>query len=181
MNRKGYFFILDAFIAATIIAVSLVAIMQSDVAIDQRTKDYGQVDEIAQFLLNTRLEDLDNQYVKTLIANGNITNPRNTVIEQIDLFYYKAKYVCSTSSCSMINYNLSRDLLKNISEPLISQKYGYNYVIIDTSVNHSVYSRSLETKNASDFIVVNRRISYVRYNQTRTFLPHIVEFSLWIK
>ncbi len=181
MNRKGYFFILDAFIAATIIAVSLVAIMNSDVAVEQRTRDYGQVDEITQFFLDTRLEDLDNQYVKTLIANGNITNPRNTIMEQIDLFYYKAKYVCTTPGCSMINYNLSRDLLKNVSEPVISQKYGFNYVIMDTTINYSVYNRSLETRNASDFRVVNKRISYVRYNQTRTFLPHIVEFSLWIK
>lgn len=181
MNRKGYFFILDAFIAATIIAVSLVAIMQSDVAVEQRARDYGQADEITQFLLSTKLEDLDNQYVKKLIAEGNITNPRNTVMEQIDFFYYKARYVCSTPDCSMSNYDLSRDLLKNISEPLISQKYGYNYVIIDTSINYSVYNRSLETRNASDFRVFNKRISYVRYNQTRTFLPHIVEFSLWIK
>lgn len=181
MNRKGYFFILDAFIAATIIAVSLVAIMNSDVAVEQRTKDYGQVAEITQFFLDTRLEDLDNQYVKTLIANGNITNPRNTIMEQIDLFYYKAKYICTTHECSMINYNLSRDLLKNVSEPVISQKYGFDYVIMDNTINYSVYNRFLETRNASDFRVVNKRISYVRYNQTRIFLPHIVEFSLWIK
>ncbi|HGJ65162.1 TPA: hypothetical protein ENS27_07200 [bacterium] len=186
MKKKGYFFILDAFIAATIITVSLVTIMNSDVAVEQRTKEYSQVEGITLFLMDTKLEDLNNQYVKSLIANGNITDPRNSVMEQIDWFYYKAKYVCKTLDCSQINYNLSRDLLKNISEPVISQKYGFNYLIIDTSVNsiiynYSVYNRSLETRSASSFIVINKRISYVKYNQTAVFFPHIVEFSIWTK
>lgn len=181
MNRRGYFFILDAFIAATIIAISLVAIMNSDVAVEQRTKEYSQIDEITQFLMDTKLEDLDNQYVKTLIADGNITDPRNSIMEQVDLFYYKAKYVCSTLPCSTLNYNLSRNLLKNVSEPVISQKYGFNYVIMDTTINYSVHNRSLDTRDASNFRIVNKRISYVRYNQTKTFLPHIVEFSIWAR
>lgn len=182
LTKKGYFFILDAFIAATIIAVSLVAIMNSDVAVEQRTKDYTQSDAIVQFLLDTKMEDLDNQYVKDLIANGNITNPRNTVMEQIDAFYYKANYTCGSSmGCAIINYNLSTNLIRNISEPIISQKYGYSYVIMDGVRNYTVYNRSLGTKNASDFRVVTKRISYVRVNQTALFRPHIVEFSLWTK
>ncbi len=183
LTKKGYFFILDAFIAATIIAVSLVAILNSDVAVEQRTKDYAQADAIVQFLLDTKIEDIDNQYVKDLIANGNITNPRNTVMEQIDAFYYKANYTCSMLdfTCAGKNYNMSMNLLRNISEPIISQKYGYSYVIMDGVRNYTVYNRSLDTKNASDFRVVTKRISYVRLNHTALFRPHIVEFSLWTK
>lgn len=183
MNKRGYFFILDAFIAATIIVVSLVAIMNSDVAVEQRSKDYTQADAIVQFLLDTKIEDLDNSYVKSLIANGNITNTRNTLMEQIDLFYYKANYSClsSDAACQAKNYNLSTTLIRNISETIISQKYGYSYVIMDGVRNYTVYNRSPETRNNSDFRVVTKRISYAKLNQTALFRPHIVEFSIWVK
>lgn len=180
MQKRGYFFILDAFIAATVIAISLVVIMNSDVTFSQRSKEF-QIDEITSFLLNTKLEDIDNPYVRELIATGKIMNPRNNLMEQVDLFYYTAKYVCVSNQCSENNYNLSRDLLKNITEPLISQKYGYNYVILDGSQNYSVYNRSLNTKAKSNFVVVTKKISYVKYNSTHTFLPHVVEFSVWIR
>ncbi|GIU69497.1 MAG: hypothetical protein KatS3mg002_0733 [Candidatus Woesearchaeota archaeon] len=180
MLKKGYFFILDAFIAATVIAVSLAVILNSDVTISQRSKDF-QIDEVTSFLLSNKLEDIDNAYVKELISNRTITNPRNTLMEQIDLFYYTAKYVCTSNPCSEKNYNLSRDLLKNVTENLISQKYGYDYVIIDGSQKYTVYNRSSDTKSKSNFRVITKRISYVKYNTTHTFLPHIVEFSVWLK
>jgi hypothetical protein len=181
MNKKGYFFILDAFIASTIIAVSLVSIMNSDVAVGQRTNEYAQADAMTQFLLDTKLADLDNQYVKSLIADGTITNPRNTIMAQIDTFYYTAYYICNNASCRSININFSKTLLQNISEPIISQKYGYDYSIMDDSRNYSIYNRSGDTWSSSRFRVVTKRVSYAAINSTSVFKPHIVEFSLWIK
>src|SRR3989339_225927 len=177
MNKKGYFFILDAFLAATIIAFTLVAILSSDVAVSPRTSDYSQADAISKFLLDTKLEDIDNQMVKNLIANG-YGNPRNTVMEQIDTFYYIASKQTVVANKTYYQ-DLSRNLLKNVSEPIVSSKYGYNYVIHDVTLNYSVYNRSLETINLTDFRVVTKRIAYVRINQTAVFAPHIVEFTLW--
>jgi hypothetical protein len=156
--------------------------MNSDVAIGQRTSEYTQADVIMQFLLDTKLDDLDNEYVKTLIASGDIVNPRNTIMAQIDLFYYNANYACGTNvTCQSMNTDFSKNILMNISEPILSQKYGYNYVIMDGITNYSVYNRSWETRDSSTFRVVTKRISYVKFNQTVAFKPHIVEFSLWTK
>lgn len=179
MNKKGYFFILDAFLAATIIAFTLVAILGSDVTVSQRTSDFTQADAISKFLLDTKLEDIDNQMVKDLIANG-YGNPRSTVMEQIDTFYYISSK--QTDAAKKTYYqDLSRNLLKNVSEPIVSQKYGYVYIIHDVTANYTVYERSLSTFNSTNFRVVTKRIAYVRINQTAVFAPHIVEFSLWIK
>ena len=111
-HKKGYFFILDAFVAGTIIAFTLVAIMNSDVAVSKRATEYTQADAIVQFLLDTKIEDLDNQYVKSLMANGTITNARNSVMEQIDLFYYTSQV--SSGPDKLLYRNLSLNLLKNI-------------------------------------------------------------------
>lgn len=178
-SKKAYFFILDAFIAATIIFVSLAIILNSDVAVEQVAKDYTQPNEITNFLLDTKLEDIDNPYVKKLISDGNISNPRNTIVQQVDLFYYTAEYICSNPQCKSLNYNLSTNLLMNISEPLIPQKYGFEYVIIDNNKNYTVYSRNILSKNKSDFKIVTKRISYVKYNLTEIFMPHVVQFSVW--
>lgn len=180
MNRKGYFFILDAFIAATIIVISLVSILNSDVAVEHRSKDFSQADSITEFLLDTKMEDLDNEYVKALIADGNITNPRNTLIKQIDVFYYEYT-LCPDKNCENKYSDIMKNLFMNISESLVSQKYGYSYTIKTDLTNYIVYNRSLDTLSSSNFRVFTKRVSYAQINQTTIFMPHIVEFGLWTK
>ncbi|MGV8150188.1 MAG: hypothetical protein ACP5NV_00495 [Candidatus Woesearchaeota archaeon] len=179
--RKGYFFILDAFIAATILVVSLVFIFNSDVAISQRSRDYSQAETVANFLLDTKLEDLDNQYVENLIINGTISNPRNTIVQQLDIFYYNANYLCIDDECRDKYTILSENLFKNITSPIVSNKYGYSYTIRESSNNLTVYADSIASYNSSNFRLVTKRISYSLINETTIFAPHIVELALWQK
>ena len=182
MYKKGYFFILDAFIAATIIFVSLAFVLNSDVSVSQRSRDYLQAETVTAFLLNTQIEDLDNSYVENLINDGTIKNPRNNIVQQLDFFYYNAYYLCgANSSCTQVYINYSKNLFVNVTSPIIAGKYDYRYVIYDSARNFTVYNSSIGSYNSSNFRLITKKISYTLINETVFFRPHIVEFALWQK
>ena len=182
LGKRGYFFILDAFIADTIIFVSLAAMLSSNV-VEQRSRDYSQAESYASFITDTRIDDLNNQYVQNLTAQGIIKNTKNSIIEQIDQFYYDAYYACNQANTTCINQSLgySLQMIKNISEPLITERYGFNYIIRDIQRNISLYSRDLSSLNGSDYVLVAKRISFLYINQTTMLRPHVVEISIWTR
>lgn len=188
MNNKGYFFILDAFIASVIIIVSLVAILNSDVAVSPRSKDFSQAESVSNFILNTKMEDLNDPWVNDWISDNHIfIKPRKTILQQIDFFYYNIQYVCESGAggdiCRGVHDNLAKTLLGNVTEKLISEKYGYRYRIIeiDPPNTFTILNRSEETMANSSFRIFTKKISYSYINQTAFFKPHIVEFAIWIK
>lgn len=179
MNRKGYFFILDAFLAATILAVSLVAIMNSGTSISSRTREFTQSDNIANLLAQTRIQDINNENVKDMIKSGAIADPKVTVMQQVDIFYYQAEHICGTAACKKTSLNNAAALISNITEPMIPAKYGYSYSIIEGPTAYMMFNRSVDRKESSDTRMVTRRMAFTRINQTTIFRPHVIEVAVW--
>ena len=90
MKKKAYFFTLDAFIATGVIAVGIVLVLSAST-----NKPYEmQIASLSQDLIDTLssikvYEISDNTYVYELIKDGDITNPENTILEQIGEFCYR--------------------------------------------------------------------------------------------
>jgi hypothetical protein len=83
-NKRGYFFSLDALIALLIIIGVVIFIKPP------QPQNYHQENihsDLLDVLSNLKIGDINNSYVKQLIANGNITNLNQSVLEQIGEFY----------------------------------------------------------------------------------------------
>jgi len=83
-NKKGYYFSLDAFIALMIILGVVLFIKPHSVTV---TQEISVQHDLLSVLSNLQIGEIDNSYVKGLIASGNITNLNQSVLEQIGEFY----------------------------------------------------------------------------------------------
>jgi hypothetical protein len=183
-SKKGYFFVIDAFIGSTIIFLSLLLILNSDVKASKMQYDYGMSEDYSTFIMNTKIQDLNNPYAKNLTDDGVIVNTQNTIIEQIDTFYYNAYYVClpANQSCITRNLNYSARLMQNLTDSLISAKYGFSMTLIDTSQarNQTIYSRNTDSFNSSKLVISSKKITFVQINSTTMFGPNIMVIKIWI-
>jgi len=182
-NRKGYFFLVDAFIGSAIILVSLAIILGSNVKVTPLYNDYSASEEYASFIVNTQIEDLNNPYVNNLVSTGVITNTKNTIIDQVAQFYYNAYYICpAIGTCRTDNMTFATQMVRNITDPLFTEKYGFEYVIRDykKNMNLSIYNRSLNTRGSANLVVVSKKITFLQINSTEMFGPEIVDIIVWV-
>jgi len=115
--KKGYFFTLDALLALFMLAGGLI-ILSDIYTTSQPTVQIGYYSEdIISLLAETGVDELDNPLLLELIANENITDMQNTILEQIGIFWATNK--------TGLAINLSR----NISADLIPERFGFAFVV----------------------------------------------------
>jgi hypothetical protein len=83
-NKKGYYFTTDALIALIII-VGVVIFLRPSVNLVMHSPSVHE--DLLNSLSVIEIGDLNNTYVKQLIANGTITNLNQSVLEQLGEFY----------------------------------------------------------------------------------------------
>jgi hypothetical protein len=173
LNRRGYFFVIDSLIGCAIISLSLIIILNSDVNDARVIRDYTLVDQYTGFLSTTKIEELNNQYVLELIADGNITDVKRTVLEQIGEFHYND------------NLASARNLSANLTDSIIPRKYGYSITILQDFPNKDIvlYQRpSILGRNVSDaqFVLSSKRINFLMNDSATLYGPTIYEMKIWI-
>jgi len=179
VNKRAYFFILDAFIGGAVIFLTLMILLNSDNTINQRAREFSEADEYLNFLDQTQIQDLNNPYVNTLILGGNISDTKNTIIEQIHYFHYMIYEGCATQACKNYYNDTARTMLANITQGLVAEKYGFDYLIKDSEANYSIFSKKLNELTKARTVLVARRIAFVPINKTRIYGPNIVEVKVW--
>ena len=167
-DKRGYFFIIDAFIGATIIFLALMIILNSSTRPTNVQYNYEIAEEYATFILNTKIQDLNNIYVNKLINSSVINDTSLTIMEQVDLFYNNS------------DITHAHDMIKNLTEPLIPQKYGFSYNIVDGTNKINIYSRPSPSINNANIVIASRKITFLQLNSTSMFGPAMVEIKIWI-
>ncbi len=108
MNRKAYFFSLDAFIALLIVFGVVLFIKPPSSQIS--TESLVQQDLLA-VLSSVSIGELNNSYAKQLINSGKITNLNQSVLEQIGEFYSRSDEEAGLLAENIINsLNLSDNI-----------------------------------------------------------------------
>lgn len=119
-NKRGVFFSTDALIAILLIIMTLV--IAYPLLKNAQTKTQIHTD-IMQVLSNLQVGEVEDAYIQSLIASGEITNQNNTILEQIGEFYITDKTKARNIADSILN-NL--DTTENIgiwyANELISSK-----------------------------------------------------------
>jgi len=141
-------------------------------------------EDFTTFLMNTKMEDLNNPFINNWTNEGIISNVKNTIIQQVDEFYYKERYICNATNDTCIgtyrdyNYNI----IQNLTDSLISSKYGFAYIIEDSAlgINETIYNRSVDKRASSNLVVVSKKITFLQINATTIFGPQMVSITVWI-
>ena len=92
MNKRGtYFFVLDAVISSIVLLVAVYFILSLRTKAPETIQSYIQAEDFTDFLMQTQVRDFNGNYTKRLIENGNITNTRRTLFEQVAEFHFYNK------------------------------------------------------------------------------------------
>lgn len=169
LKKRGYYFIIDAFIGSTIIFLALLVILNGGIRPTKIQYNYELAEGYSTFILTTKIDDIrTDPYVNTLIKNHVINDTSLSIMEQVDMLYY---YNDLTDA---------RGLIQNLTEPLIPEKYGFSYNIIDGSTVTNIYNRTTVDINDATMVIASKKITFLQLNSSAIFGPAMTEIKIWI-
>jgi len=126
MNQKGFFFTVDALLAASVLLGGLLLISSYYVN-DQPTIHLNYLaEDILTALDVITVGDFSNSYVQDLIANGTIEDLDTSLLQQAGIFWADSQF------------GLAQAFIENITSSLLPARYGFG-VWID---NDLIYQRN---------------------------------------
>src|SRR3989338_2536539 len=138
-KKRGIFFTIDAILAAGILIVTILLVSGSYVSQQDRASVSFLSQDMVKVFANLKVSELDNDYVKSLIAAGVITRANNTILEQIGEFW------------SEDEIGMAGNFTRNVSYFLLPERFGLG-VYVD---GEEVYLRD---KEVTGNLVSSRKI-----------------------
>ena len=95
MNKKGYFFILDAFLALGILVIGIFILMSSYTRTPEKEQTSNLAEDVLNYFANTKLEDLNNPDFGpsgTYVQSDIITDTQKTLLQQLGEFYVNNEF-----------------------------------------------------------------------------------------
>lgn len=164
MNKRGvYFFALDAIISSIIILITVYFILSLRAHSPESLQSYTQSEDFTDFLMQTEIRDFSGNYTRSLVEDGNITNTRRTLFEQIAEFQFYNKT------------GLTWRFLDEISNSSLLSQQGLAYWFNE----EMVFNRSEGRLPGADLVLSSKKISFVRINRSVIYGPHLVEVWIW--
>lgn len=164
MNKRGaYFFVLDAVISSIIILVTVYFILSIRTKSPETAQSYTQGEDFMDFMMQTQVRDFSGNYTKSLIENGNITNTRRTLFEQMAEFHFYNQ--------TAINWGF----MEEISNSSLLSQQGVN-VWFEQDM---IYNRSADRLAKANIVLSSKKMSFLRINETYVDGPHMVEVWVW--
>lgn len=138
-KKRGIFFTIDAILAAGILFLVILLVSNSYVfELDKAQVSSMSQDSIRVFT-NLNVNEIENDYVKTLISTQVITRENNTFLEQIGEFWAED------------NIELAKNFTKNVIDSLVPARFGLG-VYVD---GEEIYSRN---KSITRNLISSRKI-----------------------
>jgi len=170
MNKKGIYFTLDSIIAGTIVIV--IILLTSSFYIKEQPSVH--LNYLSQDLIKTlstlNVEEIDNEYINSLIADQTITNLDNTILEQIAEFWADDELVLANRTAS------------NVTELWVSNVTGVGIWINNETIynnNISLKKSLISTKKIISGIEKGQTSVSTRKNPPTLWGPVIVEVRVW--
>ena len=165
MNRRGYFFVIDAIIASVILFAGLFVLLGGGVHKEDTVQPLATVEDLLSTLATQPVSStLDPYYTGMLLPNGLVPYPEMTPLEEIVYLNYSA---CGVPDCDGHAVNYTRSLLSNTLGP----DYG-----AEISINGTVLATQPHTQR---YLLVRGFVVYARINDTAVVGPIPAEVRLW--
>ena len=175
IKKRGYFFLLDAMLGLSVIAIGAFLVFSLYINVPEQTQVGFLADDVLNFLSNTKIKDLNNNYAGIggeLWKQGTITEPDNSLLQQIGEFYAEN------------NPDTAEKFIQNISSDAVPSQFRYE-VWID---NRIVYPKTpslehLKSKNSTGLLLTSKKITFGIMNWTTGSLwgPYKAEVFVWQK
>lgn len=174
-KKRGYFFIMDAMIALFIVIIGVYLISSSYTNAPQTVQVGLLSDDLLNFLSNTKIRNLNNQYAGIggeLWNNGLIKDEDNSLLQQIGEFY------------SMKNPEIAENFILNVSQGVIPPQFNYEVWINGEAVFPKTQTAvHLKSKEMSPIMLASRKITFGVLNATTGEMwgPYKAEVYVWEK
>lgn len=158
--KKGYFFTVDAIFAVTILTIGAVLIFTQTNIVQSSPQPINVAQEMMNYYSDTKMTDLNSDYIDAMRRNGTIKNPDLTLMQQAAEFYHVGAigqskiFIASVTNFSSV-FNV--EIIMN-SQSLYLDGDGFLEAENVYSIKDIVYS----------------------VNETQPIGPYITEVRVWI-
>jgi len=165
-GRKGsYFFVIDAFVAAAILAITVIVVLNFFVGQRAPAQSFAYARDYLGFLSSTQVRDFHNEVVRQQIADGNITDPRNTIATQLLLYHNESKDDLAWQLLNATVTSLPADLAVNVS----IDDGGAGFVLYNRTDNMLEYRRTHLAVRSIEYTIINQTI----------YGPYVLLVEVW--
>ncbi|MFH1916650.1 MAG: hypothetical protein ABIJ21_05265 [Nanoarchaeota archaeon] len=168
-KRGGYFFVLDVFIASSIIVLTLIIIFSSRVNSPPPETSYRTAEDFMTFLSVTEFRDISNQHKLNLTRAGFVNDTALSLLQVIALLDY-------TGAKNTTGFPYDQIFLESIIQGILPEKYGYNYSVNGTAV----LVKNPESYTGANLVLSAHRITFFRLNAQEIYGPVITEVRIWV-
>ena len=146
MDKRGaLFYIIDAFVAAGIIAVTITIVFSIFLNVPENEYNTEAMTNYYAFFEETKLLSAPSTTAVELARNGTITKPRANLFAAITELAYK-------DEMATIN-----DLIEETTSVALESHYGTTFVLINDTGTYELYRRGTQARQDSSKFLLNRR------------------------
>ena len=175
IKKRGYFFLLDAMLGLSVIAIGVFLILSLYINAPEQAQVSFLADDVLNFLSNTKIKDLNNNYAGIggeLWRQGVITDADNSLLQQIGELY------------ASNNLDTAEKFIQNVSSDSVPSQFVYE-VWIDNKIIHpkTPSAEHLKSKNKTELLLTSKKITFGVMNKTTSNLwgPYKAEVFVWQK
>ena len=175
IKKRGYFFLLDAMMGLSVIAIGVFLVLSLYINAPAQAQVSFLSDDLLNFLSNTKIKDLNNNYAGIggeLWKQGVITDPDNSLLQQVGEFY------------ASNNPDTAEKFIHNVSSDAVPSQFVYE-VWIDNKI---IYPKTpsvahLKSKNNTALLLTSKKLTFGVMNKTTSNLwgPYKAEVFVWQK
>jgi len=172
VKRRGFFFTVDVFVALSFLVIGFLFIYSAYLNKPASSQTLHYSNDLIDFLANTKINEIDNRDIFRLWcdacegATHNITNPGNTVLEQMLEFAFYNKTGLAGA-------------LANISSSIIKRQFSYR---ISASLENNSWilaERKGSPAERSRLVIASKDISFILLNNSEFKGPFITIVEVW--
>jgi len=173
MQKKGYFFVIDSLLAMTILGVGMFLIYSAYTNSPDTTDITILSEDMMDFLTQNKISNINNEYAGIsgeLWNAGNITNAKNTLLQQITLFYETGQW------------EIAEKFIENITNNVLPAQYNFEVRINRTIIYPAIPSQAhIDSKNRSRILIPSRKIvhGFIDEDIGTMFGPYSAEVMVW--
>jgi len=167
-RRGAYFFVIDAFIAAAILGVTLVLIFNLFIGQTDSEQTFTYAHDFITFLAETEARDYRQATIANMVVQGYIEDPRKTLAEQIILAFADGNLANATAILNASAESLPPTLRMNVS-------------ILDsvTRAQTLLYSQAPVLAHEERLHLTARTLEYALTPENNIIGPYIIQVEVW--
>lgn len=175
LKKRGYFFMLDAMLALIVLVIGVFLVTSSYVDVPEPAQVSLLSDDLLNFLSNTKINGINNPYAGiggVLWSQGDITDPDNTLLQQIGEFYAANKP------------DLAEKFIQNVSAGIVPQQFRYEVWVDDALLYPKIPSAEhMHSKNSTGLLLTSKKLAFGILNRTTSDIwgPYKAEVFVWEK